>query len=142
MLRRWGKGPVLLFLLLNPSTADHKKDDPTIRKCIGFAKLLGYSAIRVVNLFAYRATDPKDMLAAADAIGPKNDYWLMRKASQADLVICGWGAKVSKTGRPKQVMKMLKTAKVKTFCLLVTKDGSPGHPLYIPYDTPLKPYVV
>ncbi len=90
--RQWGEGDDFMLLIgLNPSTADHRQDAPTIRRCIGFARDWGYSGLCVANLFAYRATYPQDLFATADPVGPKNDQWLRRLARQADLVVAAWG---------------------------------------------------
>jgi hypothetical protein len=81
-----------IFIVLNPSTADSQKDDPTIHKCMGFAEKWGYGQLRVINLFAYRATSPKDMLAA-DPVGEENKYWVDQTLRKNDgIVICAWGA--------------------------------------------------
>lgn len=128
--RRWGEGAHVLFIMLNPSTADAAKDDATIRKCVAYAKRWGYAAICVGNLFAFRATDPKDMKAAADPIGPDNDATLARLASQAGVIIAAWGAHGSHMGRAQSVLKLLPRIQA----LHVTKDGAPGHPLYLKGD--------
>lgn len=131
--RRWEDGPHVLFVMLNPSTADATNDDPTIRKCIGYAKRWGFGALCVANLFAFRATDPKDMKRAADPVGRDNDATLKRLANDAGLIVAAWGAHGSHLGRDKAVLKMLPTIKA----LHVTKDGSPGHPLYLRGDAAL-----
>lgn len=74
--RAWAGGPTCTFIMLNPSTADADQDDPTIRRCVGFAKALGCGALEVVNLYAYRATNPRDLLRQDERVGPENDYWL------------------------------------------------------------------
>lgn len=128
--RRWADGPHVLFIMLNPSTADATNDDATIRKCVAYAKRWGFGALCVGNLFAFRATDPKDMKAAADPIGPENDATLARLASEAGVIVAAWGAHGTHMSRDKAVMKMLPTINA----LHVTKDGSPGHPLYLKGD--------
>lgn len=129
--RRWDadKGYVM-FVGLNPSTADETNDDPTIRKCIGFAKRWGYGALCMTNLFAFRATKPKDMMAAQDAIGPDNDRTLKTLSQGASIVIAAWGKDGNHKGRDKQVMAMLPYL----YCLKQNKDGSPAHPLYLRGD--------
>lgn len=129
--RRWADGPHVLFIMLNPSTADATNDDATIRKCVAYAKRWGFGALCVGNLFAFRATDPKDMKAAADPIGPENDATLARLASEAGVIVAAWGAHGTHMSRDKAVMKMLPTINA----LHVTKDGSPGHPLYLKGDS-------
>lgn len=137
--------PTLLFVMLNPSTADDTKDDPTIRKCIGFASQLGYFALEVVNLFAYRATDPRDLRAAwssgTDVVGSDNDDTILRSAHDADRVIAAWGAFSSCNLRTRadEVLKLLRRHKeVSSFG--VSKDGSPRHPLMLAYASELKPW--
>jgi hypothetical protein len=137
LLRRWGDGPALLFLMLNPSTADASVDDATIRKCMGFARRYGFNAIAVVNLFAFRATKPKDMFASADPVGAENDDYILSNAIAAGMAVCAWGPNASGTPRPRKVIRMLQDAGVQLKCLHVTKDGSPGHPLMLSYDRPL-----
>lgn len=122
-----GNGQVVAFLMLNPSTADALQDDPTIRRCLAFTRAWGYSILSVRNLFALRATDPKELLTAEDPIGPQNDAELLALRT-AHLVIAAWGAKVP-FGRDRKVLELL--AGVPLFCLGTTKDGSPRHPLYV-----------
>lgn len=126
--RSWGDGPFAMFIGLNPSTADETEDDPTIRRCIGFARDWGYSAVCMTNLFAWRATKPADMLAAADPVGPDNDRLLLSAAAQAGVVVAAWGVHGSYLQRDEQVRGMVQHL----HCLRLTKDGAPGHPLYLP----------
>lgn len=127
--RNWigGEG-FAMFVGLNPSTADETADDPTIRRCIGFAKAWGYAGLCMTNLFAFRATEPKEMLRAADPIGPGNDDALCRLANYAGVIIAAWGAHGTHLGRDRTVRSMLP----KLHYLRLTKDGHPGHPLYLP----------
>ena len=141
MLKRvWGKGPMLPFCMLNPSTADAEQDDPTIRRCIGFAKREGYGGIIVVNLFAFRATSPKVMQSAAFPFGPDNHWHLSEVAKAAKLydvpIICAWGS----NARGDTVMQIFREAGTRTVCFGKTKDGSPRHPLYVRADQPLEAY--
>lgn len=128
--RRWAEGPQVLFVMLNPSTADDKHDDATIRKCISYAKRWGFGGVGVVNLFAFRATDPRVMKAARDPIGSENDATIRRLAQEAGLIVAAWGAHGTHMGRAAAVLEMLPRA----HCLHRTKDGAPGHPLYLPGD--------
>src|SRR3954471_10304152 len=92
--RLWDTDPVspeMVWVMLNPSTADAAVDDPTIRRCIGFARLWGYAGIRVVNLFALRAADPKALLAHQDPVGPDNDHWL-RAVTGERFTMAAWGS--------------------------------------------------
>lgn len=129
--REWlgGEGYVM-FVGLNPSTADETNDDPTIRRCIRFAKEWGFEGLCMANLFAYRATDPKDMMAAADPIGPQNDAWLRQLSDDASCVVAAWGVGGKHLNRGLQVMEMIGAMD----CLGHTKDGFPRHPLYIKAD--------
>lgn len=123
--------PYVNFILLNPSTADETNDDPTIRRCIGFAKDWGYGAVCITNLFAFRATDPKVMKAAGDPVGPENDKWLVECAKDAALTVAGWGTHGGFLGRAEQVTKIVPGI----VCLGTTKDGHPKHPLYLSKTT-------
>lgn len=131
--RRWARGPVVGFILLNPSTADETADDPTIRRCIGYAKAWGYGALTLGNLFAFRATDPRDMRAAPDPIGPDNDAWLERIASEVGMghLVCGWGTHGAFMGRGEAVIAHLLSTGHFPKALKLTSDGQPGHPLYL-----------
>jgi hypothetical protein len=132
--RWWGAAPgafdrgFVVFVGLNPSTADEVTDDPTIRRCIAFAKAWGYGGMCMVNLFAFRSTDPADMLAAADPVGPENDVWLKRLAPRAALVVAAWGVDGKHLGRDAQVKRLIP----EMHYLRLTKNGHPGHPLYLP----------
>lgn len=121
-----------LWVMLNPSTADAHVDDPTIRKCIGFARLWGYGAIEVVNLFAMRATDPKELDGPTDPLGPSNDGAIAVATARAGMIVAAWGANAYARCRAKAVLKQLHRAG-DVYALRVNKDGSPQHPLYVPY---------
>jgi hypothetical protein len=125
------------FICLNPSTATETKDDPTMRKCIKFAKAWGYDAMCVTNIFAFRSTDPEGMKAAADPIGPDNDYFLENVASDADLVVAAWSQHATFMGRGRDVQKMLASLMKPIHYLRMGtgKDPQPWHPLYLPDST-------
>jgi hypothetical protein len=128
---------VLNFVMLNPSTADGKEDDPTIRKCIGFAKLSNFNAIRVVNLFAFRATDPRDLKAAYnwnyEVVGPSNDDYV-REIPPEETVVAAWGSTFKNdTFRQRRVRETVALLSRKLYCLKKTPEGNPWHPLYVPY---------
>lgn len=129
--RRWAPGPFVQFIGLNPSTADEVQDDPTVRRCIAYSKRWGFSALCMTNLFAWRSTDPRGMKAAVDPVGPANDETLTRIAGLAGLVIAAWGVHGTFAGRADHVLKILP---VRPLCLAKTKDGHPGHPLYLRAD--------
>ncbi len=125
--RRWGDGPAMLWVMLNPSTADASVDDPTIRRCIGYARRWDFGSMAVGNLFAFRATDPADMRRAADPVGPENDRHLLEMAAEASLVVAAWGNHGSFLGRSSLVGLMIPGMRV----LGLTKAGEPAHPLYL-----------
>lgn len=131
LTRSWGAGPVATFVMLNPSIADASADDPTIRRCIGFAQSWGYGGVLVGNLFAYRATNPRNLPDGDEAIGPDNNRWLIRLRSWAGLTVAAWGAHHRIIGRAAEVMDLLGGLHV----LRLTKQGNPGHPLYVPAAT-------
>jgi hypothetical protein len=138
--RRWAEGAPLVFIMLNPSTADADVDDATIRRCIRFAHAHGYPAIDVVNLFAYRATDPKDLRRAGYPVGPENDDHIASAARHAAAVCLAWGAHVAGLERPQVVMPMLWKLGIEPMCLRITRSGYPQHPLMLPADCRLIPF--
>lgn len=137
--RHWDvERPVLCFIMLNPSKADAVEDDPTIRKCIGFAKRYGYGGIDVLNLFAYRSTDPIAMRNAGYLVGPDNDHYINTiadvAASNKGAVVCAWGKNASGHPRTVEVCGMLDDLGIKAHYLRLNGDGSPAHPLMLPYS--------
>ncbi len=138
LTRTWGDpAPAVLFVMLNPSTADADVDDPTIRRCIGFARRWGYDTLHVGNLFAYRATDPR-LLGKIDApVGPDNDDWLEQLAAQSRIVVCAWGADPAAERRGTEVAEQLRRLRSPLWALGLTKDGHPRHPLYVKGDATL-----
>lgn len=127
--RRWiGGTGYAMFVGLNPSTADEVQDDPTVRRCIAFAKSWGYAALCMTNAFAFRATDPADMMAAADPVGPENDHFLLARAKDAGVVVAAWGNTGVFLGRDRAVRALLPGLS----CLRLTGQGQPWHPLYLP----------
>lgn len=136
LTRRWGTRPHVLFIGLNPSTADETQDDPTIRRCIGFAERWGYGGLVMANLFAFRATDPKAMLTAPDPVGPENDDWLRQLGDECERVLAAWGAHGRHMGRGAAVMRLLgNEGRRLIYCLGTTRVGYPKHPLYLRADT-------
>jgi len=133
VLRRvWdNQQPLVMFVGLNPSTADEHVDDPTIRRCIGFAKRWGYGSLVMANLFAYRSTDPSLLPLVSDPVGPRNDWWLSRLNRNVNLVVVAWGTNGTLFDRERHVLRLLPTA----HCLGLTKNGQPKHPLYLPTET-------
>ncbi|MGL5825382.1 MAG: DUF1643 domain-containing protein [Nocardioides sp.] len=131
LTRSWDRsGPVLGWVMLNPSTADAAADDATIRRCLRFARDLGYGGIAVVNLYAYRATHPADLWTAADPVGPGNDAvlaeFLTTRATAGQLTVAGWGTHAP-PGRVTHVAGLPGAERL--HCLAVTRSGAPGHPL-------------
>lgn len=139
--RVWDETQAALpFVMLNPSIADANIDDPTIRRCIGFARREGCGGIEVANLYAFRATDPDELWRQLDPEGPDNIEHL-RNIALASVaygvpIICGWGAKGGNSNRPIHVMQQAGATLV---CLGRTKEGKPRHPLYVRGDQPLEP---
>lgn len=131
----WGEGDgAVNFLMLNPSTADELVNDPTVERCERRARLWGYRRLIVTNLFAFRATDPRDMKAAADPVGPENDAAIVAAAKYSDLVIAAWGNHGFHLGRAGTVRALLDSQRVRLKCLRMAKTGEPCHPLYLPYE--------
>ncbi len=127
LFRRWAEGSQCCFICLNPSTADADHDDPSVRRMIGFARSWGHGALVVGNLFAWRATDPEELYIRQDPIGPENDDWLRRMASESAVVIAGWGNHGDFQGRGRVVQAMIGGM----YSLGLTKSGQPKHPLYV-----------
>jgi hypothetical protein len=136
LTRRWDKyKKTVNFVMLNPSKADHEIDDPTIRRCINFAKAWGYGQIVVTNQFGFKGSNPYDMRRGDDPIGPDNDHFLAMESAVADLRIAAWGVHGDFLGRDKVVFDIIShggTLPVHWIGRCKTKNGQPGHPLYIP----------
>lgn len=126
----------VMFVGLNPSTADENEDDPTVRRCIGFARKWNCGGLILVNLFAYRCTDPAGLLQADDPIGPANDRVILESASAVGRIVLAWGTGGGLLDRNQHVLSLLPGA----HCLGVTKDGHPKHPLYLAGSTRVRPF--
>lgn len=126
-------GRIVNFIMLNPSTADAIKDDPTIRRCKRFARDWGFDTLIVTNLFAFRATDPQELRFTPDPVGPDNDKHILEVARHAHLIVYAWGKEGGYRGRGDEVRAMLRgTPGVAPASLIkTTKDGLPCHPLYL-----------
>ena len=133
--RWWAPGPTALFIMLNPSTADAERDDPTLRRCIGFARAWGCGSLFVGNLFSYRATDPRELRRCAAPVGSKTDDVLEWMAQQASIIVAGWGGNGSLMGRSGVVLRMFRELERDLHCLGVNRNGTPKHPLYLPGDS-------
>ena len=133
--RRWAPGPRLGFIGLNPSTACSERDDPTIRKCIGFARRLGFGGIEVGNLFALRSRWPRALAVAAEPIGPENDSFLLAMAGRMAACVACWGNHGSLFDRDQVVVALMRSRGIQLMCLSLTAKGQPGHPLMLPYSS-------
>lgn len=129
--------PPLGAIMLNPSTADAIKDDPTVARCGNRARRLQHGGVIVGNLYGFRATDPRKMKAAEDPVGPHNDPHLRMIGTLCPTILLAWGSHAEK-GRAQLVIEMLRShpSKPKLLHLGLTKDGHPRHPLYVGYETP------
>ena len=131
--RRWDASmPVANFLMLNPSTADEVKLDPTCSRARDYAERWGYGALIVTNIFSFRNTNPEKMKAAKDPIGPGNDAAIVKAARESAIVVCAWGNHGAFNERSKQVLKKLKENKIELHALRINANGEPAHPLYLP----------
>ena len=131
--RRWDEArPIANFLMLNPSTADETVLDPTCARARDYAERWGYGSLLVTNVFAWRATDPGEMRAAADPVGKGNDTAILRAARKAQLVVCAWGNHGLHLGRSGAVLRLLRGAGVALHVLQLNASGEPAHPLYLP----------
>ncbi len=140
--RRWGSGPRCTFVCLNPSTADAEKSDPTLRRMLAFTRDWGFEQLDVVNLFAFRATRPRDCFRAADPVGPENDQHITEATRDAALVVVAWGAQGCIQGRDRQVLELLRQAGVTPHALRLLRGGAPEHPLYLPSELKPVPFEV
>ncbi len=126
-------GERALFVMLNPSTATEMQNDPTVERCERRARALGFGAFRVTNIFAWRATDPREMRAAADPVGPENDAAILQSCPWADRIVCAWGTHGAHLDRGPAVETLLRATGLPLFHLGLSKAGHPKHPLYIGY---------
>ncbi|GAA5080025.1 DUF1643 domain-containing protein [Roseibacterium beibuensis] len=129
-----------LFIMLNPSTATEVQNDPTVERCERRARALGFGAFRVLNIFAWRATDPRDMRKAEDPVGLANDAAILDSLDWADQVICAWGTHGAHLDRGAKVERLLRDAGAELFHLGLSKAGHPKHPLYIGYHVQPVPW--
>lgn len=131
--REWdGLAPRVGFVMLNPSQADETTNDPTIRRCIGFARSWGYGSVEIVNLFAYRTPHPQNLRQVHNPIGDDNDLTLREFGQRVDRIILAWGNWGHLQGRDHVVLQLLRSADL--FCFGLTKQGHPLHPLYLKRD--------
>lgn len=132
--------PRALLIMLNPSTADARQDDATIRSCVRLLTGLGYGSMEVVNVFAWRATKPTDLPRFAEAIGPKNPDTIDGAISRCDIVIVAWGANSMAMEYGKQIISTVRASRPAVYCFGKTQAGAPKHPLYIKSGTVLETY--
>ena len=137
--------PSCVFVGLNPSTADAEKDDATIRRCISFTQRFGFGGFTMLNLYAFRATDPRELLTVANPIGPGNNKTFLSVSSAVNVFICAWGPpkshyerKLHFSRRVREVLELIAQSKV--YCLGLSKEGYPRHPLRIPTKKDLEEY--
>ena len=131
LTRRWGDGRELAYIMLNPSRATEADNDPTIERCQRRATALGFGAFTAVNLFAFCATDPRDLKAHDAPVGAANNDVLMEVVERADMVLAAWGVHGAHLGRDAEVSRLLSGRNLHV--LGTTRDGHPRHPLYVPY---------
>jgi hypothetical protein len=145
LVREWDAAlPRICWLMLNPSTADAKKLDPTLTRCLGFSKAWGYGRMTVANLFALRSTDPRGLKQVEDPIGFENDAAIVKACAESSRMICGWGVHGKLGMRDVRVMNMLgdRGLQAKLHCLGLAKCGSPKHPLYLAANTKPVPFEI
>lgn len=136
--RKWGKSSkYACFIGLNPSIADTYIDDPTLIRCVDFSKSFGYDAVCLINLFAYRATNPKNMKIANEPIGVENDDIIKLVTSHSEINIAAWGTLGIFKNRNIEVINMIKDLHY----LKLTKNNHPCHPLYLKKDLTPKPFI-
>ena len=136
--RNWDTDlPQCAFIGLNPSTADAQTDDPTLRRCVDFAKQWGYGSCLLENLFALRATDARTLTAVRDPVGPRANIWLRRAKHESKLLVAAWGNGGILQNRGHTATTLLGAVQ----CLGVTAQNMPRHPLYCPKNTPLIPFL-
>ena len=139
--REWDAGEAHLNVIgLNPSTADERDDDQTVRRCVYYARRWGFGGLRVTNLYAFRSTRPERMRAAQEPVGLENDRWLCEVAAAAGSVVVAWAADVMVARREGAVLELLRGLPLQ--CLAHTRTGRPRHPLYLSNDVVPAPYCV
>lgn len=135
--RIWNRDlPAVMFIGLNPSVADARIDDPTLVRCMGFARDWGYGGVYTANLFAYRATDPRDMKAARAPVGRDNDRVILELAGKVGKVIAAWGNEGAYLDRADAVRALLP----ELHYLKMNRSGQPAHPLYLPKGLKPQPW--
>ncbi len=131
LTRSWGSGSLCTFIMLNPHKANADITDPTIRRCMGFAKAWGFDGIEAVNLFAVKEGDPSKLKGYTDPVGPDNDEWLRNTIINSEFLLVAWGNHGDIMNRGEEVLKMCNNLEKTIHCLMVNKNGQPKHPLYV-----------
>ena len=126
-----------LFIGLNPSTADEKNDDPTIRRCMHYAYEWGFGGLIMLNLFAFRATLPSDLRKSKFPVGQENNQFIVDSQNEAGIVLVAWGNNGNLLNRDQAVMQLISNP----MCLNINKSGQPAHPLYQRKDISPKKYI-
>lgn len=121
----------VVFVMLNPSTATEEVSDPTVTRCLNFARGWGYGRVDVVNIFAWRSTNPKALSMVDDPVGPYNDDMIVRAVTDVQQVVCAWGLHGDLYGRGRAVQRLLRKITSQMKCLGLTSRGFPKHPLYL-----------
>ena len=136
LTREWDlQKPPVMVVALNPSTADEKRNDPTVRRCIGFAKGWGFGKLIMTNIFAFRATLPRDLFNSENPKGDMNDSWLKKLSKEAGKVVLAYGNHGKFLNRHDEILKIIKNP----YCIKKSKTGMPMHPLYLRYTkNPIK----
>ncbi len=136
--RKWNtEQPHVLWMMLNPSTADEHTNDPTLRRILGFSRFFGFGGLEVVNLFAFRSSSPSALALAADAVGPENDQYIQEAVARAGKIIVAWGNEGAFCKRASAVLAQIDQP---VFCLGTTHRGYPRHPLFVKAQTELCPF--
>lgn len=130
----------LLMIMLNPSTADEERNDPTVERCERRARADGFGGLLVANIFALRSTDPKALYAHPSPVGPRNDAAILAMAREAGAVVCAWGVHGALSGRGLDVAARLTAAGIRFGVLGLTREGHPRHPLYMASATLVVPW--
>lgn len=141
LTRTWpGGSGIVNFEMLNPSDADAEREDATSRKITSFAKRWGFGGYVATNKYAYRSTDPRELWKQADPVGPENDRHVFEEARKADLIVAAWGVNGAAHPRDEEMRAILRSVGRPVYCLRLTKDGHPWHPLYVPLSVELQPF--
>ncbi len=145
--RMWNpQTPRVVFVMLNPSTADHRHDDKTLKKCIHFAQSWGYGSLDVVNLFAYRTSNPGELHQVPDPVGAKNNYYIVKGINRAEKIVLAWGNHGNFGQRDQEVLQLISGQLIfehkPVYCLGYTKLGNPRHPRDLPLNSSLVPFAM